>query len=102
MGKRTLFELLNYLFRKKFKTRSGDTVRLIDLLDEGIQRSENKLIEKGRDEHLTPQQFQAAKEAVAYGCIKFADLSQSRTNNYTFSFDQVCHTQKFLKKSLDA
>lgn len=35
--------------RKKFKTRSGDTVRLVDLLDEGIRRSELKLIEKGRD-----------------------------------------------------
>jgi len=35
--------------RKKFKTRSGETVRLVDLLDEGIRRSEQKLIEKGRD-----------------------------------------------------
>ena len=38
------------LFRKKFKTRSGETVRLVDLLDEGIRRSEQKLIEKGRKE----------------------------------------------------
>jgi len=35
--------------RKKFKTRSGETVRLVDLLNEGIRRSELKLIEKGRD-----------------------------------------------------
>ena len=41
----------NILFvtRKKFKTRSGDTVRLVDLLDEGCKRSEEKLKEKGRD-----------------------------------------------------
>jgi len=39
--------------RKKFKTRSGDTVRLIDLLDEGIRRAEQKLIEKGRDQVST-------------------------------------------------
>ena len=35
--------------RKKFKTRSGETVRLVDLLNEGLRRSEQKLIEKGRD-----------------------------------------------------
>lgn len=36
-------------FRKKFKTRSGDTVRLVDLLDEGLKRSMDKLKEKERD-----------------------------------------------------
>lgn len=38
------------IFRKKFKTRSGDTVRLLDLLDEGVKRAEAKLDEKGRAE----------------------------------------------------
>ena len=38
------------MFRKKFKTRSGETVRLVELMDEGIRRSEQKLIEKGRDQ----------------------------------------------------
>jgi len=37
------------IVRKKFKTRSGETVRLVDLLNEGVRRSEQKLIEKGRD-----------------------------------------------------
>lgn len=36
-------------FRKKFKTRSGETVRLIDLLEEGLKRSMDKLKEKERD-----------------------------------------------------
>ena len=35
--------------RKKFKTRSGDTVRLIDLLNEGVERALSRLKEKGRD-----------------------------------------------------
>jgi arginyl-tRNA synthetase len=35
--------------KKKFKTRSGETVRLVDLMNEGIRRSEEKLIERGRD-----------------------------------------------------
>ena len=41
--------LSSFIFRKKFKTRSGDTVRLVDLLDEGISRAGQKLVEKGRD-----------------------------------------------------
>ena len=35
--------------RKKFKTRSGDTVRLVDLLDEGLRRAKEKLAEKEKD-----------------------------------------------------
>ncbi len=30
-----------------------------------------------------------AQESVAYGCIKYADLSHTRTNDYVFSFDKV-------------
>lgn len=75
--------------KKKFKTRSGETVRLIDLLDEGIKRSEQKLIEKGRDKVLSPEEMKAAMEAVAYGCIKYADLSHNRINDYVFSFDKM-------------
>lgn len=75
--------------RKKFKTRSGETVRLIDLLDEGLERSKKRLIEKGRDKELTEIEFEIAQKAVAYGCIKYADLSHSRTNDYVFSFDKM-------------
>lgn len=41
-------------FRKKFKTRSGDTVRLIDLLNEGLARAGQKLKEKERDKVFFP------------------------------------------------
>lgn len=41
--------ILSFLLRKKFKTRSGDTVRLMDLLEEGLKRSMDKLKEKERD-----------------------------------------------------
>lgn len=40
------------VFRKKFKTRSGDTVRLIDLLEEGLKRAMDKLKDKERDKVL--------------------------------------------------
>lgn len=75
--------------KKKFKTRSGDTVKLTDLLDEGLQRSMAKLIEKRRQEELTEEEIKAAQEAVAYGCIKYADLSRDRNKDYVFSFDQM-------------
>ncbi|KAI6216466.1 putative arginine--tRNA ligase, cytoplasmic [Aphelenchoides fujianensis] len=60
--------------KKKFKTRSGDTVRLTDLLDEGV---------------LSTEEMEAAKEAVAYGCIRYADLQSGRVSDYVFSFDRM-------------
>jgi len=75
--------------KKKFKTRSGDTVRLTDLLDEGVKRCEDKLKEKGRDKELTSDELEQVKTAVAYGCIKYADLSHNLTHDYIFSFDKM-------------
>ncbi|XP_034869797.1 arginine--tRNA ligase, cytoplasmic [Mirounga angustirostris] len=75
--------------KKKFKTRSGETVRLIDLLEEGLKRSMDKLKEKERDKVLTAEELKAAQTSVAYGCIKYADLSHNRLNDYIFSFDKM-------------
>lgn len=75
--------------KKKFKTRSGDTVKLNDLLDEGVKRSLETLKAKGRNEVLTPDELKAAQESVAYGCIKYADLCHNRNNDYVFSFDKM-------------
>ncbi|CAN7940534.1 unnamed protein product [Ixodes pacificus] len=38
---------------------------------------------------LTPEELKRAQEAVAYGCIKYADLSHNRVHEYVFSFDRV-------------
>ncbi|XP_053208782.1 arginine--tRNA ligase, cytoplasmic-like [Panonychus citri] len=73
----------------KFKTRSGDSVRLKELLDEGIVRAEQKLKEKERDKILSPEELEVAKKAIAYGCIKYSDLAQDRIKNYEFSFDRM-------------
>uniref|UniRef100_A0AAY4ED88 Arginine--tRNA ligase, cytoplasmic n=1 Tax=Denticeps clupeoides TaxID=299321 RepID=A0AAY4ED88_9TELE len=75
--------------KKKFKTRSGDTVRLMDLLEEGLKRSMDKLKEKERDKVLTAEELVRAQRAVAFGCIKYADLSHNRINDYVFSFDKM-------------
>ena len=75
--------------KKKFKSRSGESVRLADLLNEGLERSAAKLKEKARDEVLSKEEFDAAQKAVAYGCIKYSDLSHNRNNDYVFSFDRM-------------
>lgn len=75
--------------KKKFKTRSGDTVRLLDLLDEGLKRALDKLKEKERDKVLTAAELKQAQDSVAYGCVKYADLSHNRSHEYVFSFDKM-------------
>eukprot|EP00047_Mylnosiga_fluctuans_P010934 m.18705 g.18705 ORF g.18705 m.18705 type:complete len:703 (+) comp3367_c0_seq1:28-2136(+) len=82
---------------KKYKTRSGETVRLKDLLDEGVERAQEALqrkaaerAERGQEAiELTEAERQKVYSAVAYGCIKYADLSHNRINDYTFSFDKM-------------
>lgn len=75
--------------KKKFKTRSGTTVRLKDLLEEGLERSLIKLKEKGRDKELTEEELKLSQKSVAYGCIKYNDLCKDRRHSYEFSFDRM-------------
>uniref|UniRef100_A0A8C0H3K9 Arginine--tRNA ligase, cytoplasmic n=1 Tax=Chelonoidis abingdonii TaxID=106734 RepID=A0A8C0H3K9_CHEAB len=67
----------------------GETVRLIELLEEGLKRSMDKLKDKERDKVLTEEELKAAQTSVAFGCIKYADLSHNRMNDYIFSFDKM-------------
>ena len=59
------------------------------MLDEGLKRSKEKLIEKEREKVLTEEELLAAQTNVAYGCIKYADLSHNRNHEYIFSFDKM-------------
>lgn len=76
---------------KKFKTRSGDTVRLRDLLDEAIIRAradlEARLQEEERTE--TAEFINEVSQVVGISAVKYADLSQNRTSNYIFSYDKM-------------
>ena len=58
-------------------------------MDEGLNRSKAKLLAKARDKNLTKKEFEAAQASVAYGCIKYADLSHNRHHDYIFSFDKM-------------
>ncbi|MBD2446401.1 arginine--tRNA ligase [Nostoc sp. FACHB-152] len=76
---------------KKFKTRSGDTVRLRDLLDEAVVRAradlEARLEADSRPE--SPEFIANVAEVIGISAVKYADLSQNRTSNYIFSYDKM-------------
>lgn len=80
---------------KKFKTRSGDTVRLRDLLDEAVARArtdlETRLQDEGRQE--TEEFIAHVAQVVGISAVKYADLSQNRTSNYIFSYDKMLSLQ---------
>jgi len=70
---------------KPFKTRSGGTVKLAELLDEAIARAETLLADKASD--LSPAEQQDAARKIGIGAVKYADLAKTRTNDYIFSWD---------------
>lgn len=72
---------------KPFKTRSGDTVKLNDLLDEATERATHLIKTKNPD--LTEQELNEVVDAVAIGAVKYADLSKNRTTDYVFDWDNM-------------
>ena len=75
---------------RRFKTRSGDTVRLVDLLDEAVQRMSASLLERIKEGKttLTEAEAKEAAHALGYGAVKYADLKQNPTTDYQFSYDR--------------
>lgn len=80
---------------KKLKTRSGDTVRLRDLLDGAVERAEADLRRRLEEEERTEQEsfIQEVATTVGLGAVKYADLSTNRITNYQFSFDRMLALQ---------
>ncbi|KAF2929305.1 arginine--tRNA ligase, chloroplastic/mitochondrial isoform X1 [Oryza sativa Japonica Group] len=78
---------------KRFRTRSTEVVRLIELLDEAKSRSKSELLqrltENGKIVDWTEEELEKTSEAVGYGAVKYADLKNNRLTNYTFSFEQM-------------
>jgi len=69
------------------KSRAGETVRLADLLGEGIARARAAVAEKNPD--LPADEADAVAEDVGIGAIKYADLSSDRIKDYVFDFDRM-------------
>ena len=72
---------------KKFRTRSGDTEKLIDLIYAAIDQAKKILMD--RDPLRDPLEVDALSESLGIGSIKYADLSCNRTGDYVFSYDRM-------------
>jgi arginyl-tRNA synthetase len=76
---------------KPFKTRSGETVRLEELLDEAEERAFQVVSQKNPE--WEPGQRRQIARVVGLGAIKYGDLSQNRQSDYVFSWDKMLSLQ---------
>jgi len=72
---------------KPFKTRSGGTVKLVDLLDEAEERATALVRSKNPD--MSEIELKEIARAVGISSVKYADLSKDRARDYIFNFDQM-------------
>ena len=72
---------------KMFKSRSGGTVKLGDLLDEAVERAAAVVVEKSADLDV-PARSEVAR-AVGIGAVKYADLANDRVKDYVFDWDRM-------------
>ncbi len=72
---------------KPFKTRSGETVKLADLLDEAEERAFKVVSEKNPD--LPESDRREVARVVGIGAVKYADLLPNRQSDYVFSWDKM-------------
>jgi arginyl-tRNA synthetase len=72
---------------KPFKTRSGDVVKLVNLLDEAISRAYDLVSSKNPD--IEEAQRQQIAQKVGIAAVKYADLSKNRTSDYLFDWSSM-------------
>jgi arginyl-tRNA synthetase len=70
---------------KRFRSRSGGSVKLIDLINEAVERAEEVI----KDRYDDPEQRAQIAEAVGIGALKYADLSVARESSYMLDFDRM-------------
>lgn len=72
---------------RPFKTRSGGTVKLADLLQEAQQRAQQLV--QSKNPQLDAQAVTSIARKIGIGAIKYADLSKTRTNDYIFDWEAM-------------
>jgi arginyl-tRNA synthetase len=72
---------------KAIKTRSGDPVKLLDLLQEAIRRAHAIVVEKNPD--LPAEETDEIARVTGLGAVRYADLSQNRSSDYLFEWDKL-------------
>jgi arginyl-tRNA synthetase len=70
---------------KRFRTRSGGSVKLLDLIKEAVERAEKVIEDRYEDPELRAQ----IADAVGIGALKYADLSVARDSGYVLDFDRM-------------
>ncbi|CAJ1371983.1 unnamed protein product [Effrenium voratum] len=83
--------------KKKFKTRSGETVKLSDLLNEAVQRAKQEISSRVEQQQkdggeaflVDPQEQQDAAEKIGIAAVRYFDMKQNRTTNYVFNWDRM-------------
>lgn len=76
---------------KMFKTRSGETVGLLEVIDEAIERARAAADEK--DQGLSDAEKDEIAKIIGGGAVKYAELSQNRLTDYKFSWDKMLSLQ---------
>ena len=72
---------------KPFKTRSGDTVKLVDLLDEAVERA--TALVQSKNTGLDEKQAAEIGRTVGIAAVKYADLSKNRSSDYVFDWEAM-------------
>jgi len=72
---------------KKFRTRSGDVVKLSDLLETAVSKAYEILAQ--REHNMNDQELHELAQILGIDAIKYADLSCNRLQDYTFSYDRM-------------
>ncbi|MBX3395274.1 MAG: arginine--tRNA ligase [Phycisphaerae bacterium] len=101
-GTRTLLEHVSFgsvlgSDRKMLRTRSGESVKLRDLLEEAVERAEALLRESEADSDkrrgFDDSEIRNIAEVVGISAVKYADLCQNRNTDYVFSWEKMMAMQ---------
>ncbi len=71
---------------RPFKTRSGGTVKLIDLLDEAVARAKSMIVQRDTQ---NAGDIDSVARIIGIGAVKYAELSVNRESNYIFDWDKM-------------
>ena len=87
---------------KKYKTRSGETTKLVDLLDEAVDGAMKELTARKEEQikaareggranaaNMSDEEMKNAAAVLGYGAAKYADLKSNRISNYIFSYERM-------------
>jgi arginyl-tRNA synthetase len=75
---------------KRLRTRTGDNVRLRELLAEAVDRARDFVVARASERgEAPPDDVERVASVIGIGAVKYADLSQNRQSNYVFSYDKM-------------